>query len=144
MTQWLVLLVLWVGVPLLVVELVMIFFEPVLFNKTFYQYDPDMGFRVRPYTLGSNQFGFNDRDYSLEKDPSAFRMLFVGDSFSWAGGREGNYTALLENQFQNTPNLPPVEVINTGYPMTHTGEQLLIANLLYEYLLKTVDSLPPP
>ncbi|MDA0211321.1 MULTISPECIES: SGNH/GDSL hydrolase family protein [Desertifilum] len=126
MTQWLVLLVLWVGVPLLMVELVMIFFEPVLFNKTFYQYDPDMGFRVRPYTLGSNQFGFNDRDYSLEKDPSAFRMLFVGDSFSWAGGQEGNYTALLENQLQNTPNLPPVEVINTGYPMTHTGEQLIV------------------
>ncbi|MBD2314658.1 hypothetical protein H6G20_23600 [Desertifilum sp. FACHB-1129] len=126
LTQWLVLLVLWVGVPLLMVELVMIFFEPVLFNKTFYQYDPDMGFRVRPYTLGSNQFGFNDRDYSLEKDPSAFRMLFVGDSFSWAGGQEGNYTALLENQLQNTPNLPPVEVINTGYPMTHTGEQLIV------------------
>ncbi|NES96071.1 MAG: hypothetical protein F6K32_12715, partial [Desertifilum sp. SIO1I2] len=126
LTQWLVLLVLWVGVPFLAVELVMIFLEPVLFNKTFYQYDPDMGFRVRPYTLGSNQFGFNDRDYLLEKDPSSFRMLFVGDSFSWAGGRDGNYTALLENQFQNTPNLPPVEVINTGYPMTHTGEQLLM------------------
>ena len=53
-------------------------------------------------------------------------MVIVGDSFNWAGGLEGNYTTLLENQLAQTPGLPPVEVINAGYPMTHAGEQLIM------------------
>jgi len=119
------LLLCWIGIPWIIVEMAMILLDPVLF-KGFYQYDPDMGFRVRPNTLGSNRFGFNDQDYPLERIPGTARMVIVGDSFNWAGGLEGNYTALLENQFAQTPDLPPVEVINAGYPMTHAGEQLIM------------------
>ncbi|MDJ1178542.1 hypothetical protein PJF56_06680 [Roseofilum sp. BLCC_M91] len=115
----------WIGIPWITVEIAMILLDPLLF-KGFYQYDPDMGFRVRPNTLGSNRFGFNDRNYPLERIPGTLRMLIVGDSFNWAGGLEGNYTTLLENQFAQTPDLPPVEVINAGYPMTHAGEQLIM------------------
>jgi hypothetical protein len=113
----------WVVVPLATVELVMIFFEPVLF-RGFYQYDSDLGFRVRPGARGSNEFGFNDRDYPRVVEPGTFRVLVVGDSFAWAGGREGNYTALLEKRFEEHYGEHRVDVINAGYSMTHTGEQL--------------------
>ena len=125
LSQILLLAVCWIGIPWITVEIAMILLDPYLF-KGFYQYDPDMGFRVRPDTLGSNQFGFNDRDYPLERTPETVRMLIVGDSFNWAGGRDGNYTEILEAGFAQTPELPPVDVINAGYPMTHAGEQLIV------------------
>ncbi|NET43990.1 MAG: hypothetical protein F6K15_19810 [Okeania sp. SIO2B3] len=113
----------WIVIPLFLVEIVMIVLEPYLF-KGLYQYDSDLGFRVRPYINGNNQFGFNDRDYLLQKDQNKFRLLVVSDSFNWAGGKEGNYTALLEKKFENYYGQNQVDVINVGYPGTHTGEQL--------------------
>jgi len=122
----------------LFLEVLMIVLEPYLFTG-FYQYDPDLGFRVRPYTrqtsrfgLGrpyahrTNQFGFNDRDYPLEKDPNTFRILVISDSFNWAGGLEGNYTAKLEKKFEEYYGEHRVDVINAGYPGTHTGQQLAL------------------
>ncbi len=108
---------------LFLLEILMIILEPYVF-KGFYQYDRDLGFRVRPYANGSNRFGFNSRDYSLNKAHGVFRILVVGDSFNWAGGREGNYTALLEKKFEKYYGKHRIDIINAGYPMTHTGEQL--------------------
>ncbi len=113
----------WVIIPLFLVETLMIILEPYLF-RGMYQYDPDLGFRFRPYMYGNNQFGFNDRDYPLQKDQNKFRLLVVSDSFNWAGQKEGNYTALLEKKFDNYYGQHQVDVINAGYPGTHTGEQL--------------------
>jgi hypothetical protein len=113
-------------------EVLMIVSEPYLF-KGFYQYDQELGFKVRPYMNGTNQFGFNDRDYALSKPENIFRILIAGDSFSWAGGKEGNYTALLEKKFEEYYGVHHVDVINAGYPMTHTGEQLA---LLKKYALQ--------
>jgi hypothetical protein len=120
----------WIIAPLVTVELAMIILDPYV-SIGFYQYDPDMGFRVRSYVrqnalgeLETNRFGFNAREYPLEKTPGKFRTLIIGDSFNWSGGRDGNYTALLEKKFNSIPGRPEVEVINAGYPMTHTGEQL--------------------
>jgi hypothetical protein len=124
-TKALLLLFLWVVLPLATVEIAMIVLEPYLFTG-FFQYDPDIGFRVRPYAMGSNQFGFNDKDYPLQRPPGTFRILVVGDSFGWAGGKDGNYTALLEKQFSSGSDGDRIEVINASYPMTHAGEQLLI------------------
>ncbi len=109
-------------------EILLIVFDPYLF-KGFYEYDPDLGFRVRPYSPSfdgtlTNQFGFNSRDYPLQKTPGVFRILVIGDSFNWAGGREGNYTALLERRFEHRDGSHKIDVINAGYPMTHTGEEL--------------------
>src|SRR5262245_20269312 len=121
---------LWLILPLICVELLMIVLEPYLF-KGLYEYDPDLGFRVRAYypvdqgTI-TNKFGFNDRDYPLEKTPGVYRILFVGDSFGWAGGQEGNYTALLERQLDNHYGNHRIDIINAGYPMTHSAEQLVI------------------
>ena len=113
---------------LVLLECLMIVFDPYLF-KGFFEYDPDLGFRVRAHAPSfggslTNQFGFNDRDYPLQKTPGVFRILVVGDSFSWAGGPEGNYTAVLERMFEQRDGSHKTDVINAGYSGTHTGEQL--------------------
>ena len=90
----------------------------------FYEYDPDMGFRVRAHAHGANQFGFNDRDYPLQKSGGIYRILMINDSFGWEGGLNANYTALLENKLESHFGKHAIDVINSGYPMTHTGEQL--------------------
>jgi hypothetical protein len=121
---------LWLILPLICVELLMIVLEPYLF-KGLHEYDPDLGFRVRAYhpveqgTI-TNKFGFNAHDYPLQKAPGIYRILVVGDSFGWAGGREGNYTALLERQLDNHYGYHRIDIINAGYPMTHTAEQLVM------------------
>jgi hypothetical protein len=50
----------------------------------------------------------------------------VGDSFGWVGGREGNYTAVLERQLENHYGYHRIDIISAGYPMTHTAEQLVM------------------
>ncbi len=123
-------LFLWLILPLICVEILMIVLEPYLF-KGFYEYDPDLGFRVRAYypvdqgTI-TNKFGFNDDDYPLQKTSGIYRILVVGDSFGWAGGREGNYTAMLERQLDKHYGYHRIDIINAGYPMTHTAEQLVM------------------
>lgn len=107
----------------LLLEVSMIALEPYLF-KGFYQYDNELGFRVRPHANGTNRFGFNDREYPLQKDPGVYRILVVGDSFSWVGGKEENYAAKLERKFEAHYGRHKVDVINSGYSMTHTAEQL--------------------
>jgi lysophospholipase L1-like esterase len=118
----------WVVVPLVAVEVLMFALEPVL-SSGFYEYDPDMGYKVRGHVLHegerTNAFGFNDRDYPLERSGAALRILVLGDSFNWAGGRSGNYVALLEDAFEREHGEGAVEVINAGYPGTHTAEQLV-------------------
>jgi len=107
----------------LAIEVLMIVCEPWLF-RGFYQYDRELGFRIRPGVAGSNRFGFNDRDYPLERQPGIYRILFVGDSFSWKGLQEWNYTVVLEQMFEEHFGGHRVDVINAGYTMTATGEQL--------------------
>lgn len=112
-------------------ETAIVYFDPTI--KSFYEYDEDLGFRVRAYERNSNIFGFNDRDYTLQKDPADYRILVVGDSFGWAGGREGNYTTILEQRFERHYGDNRVEVINSGYPSTHTAEQL---DMLKKYAIQ--------
>lgn len=108
---------------LFVLEVLMILLDPIV-GVGFYQYDRDLGFRVRAHTHGTNRFGFNDRDYPLDKPEGTFRILVVNDSFGWAGGRDGNYTEVFERLLVKRYGEGRIEVINSGYPMTHTGEQL--------------------
>jgi lysophospholipase L1-like esterase len=117
-------------VTFLVLELLLLTFNDLVFRHTFYMYNPDLGFRVRPYAqwgaYQANEFGFNDHDYPHHKEPGAYRILILSDSFNWAGGPTGNYTALLEQKFATEFGPGRVEVINAGYSRTHTAEQLAI------------------
>lgn len=111
----------------LVLEVCMIVLEPLL-SRGMYQYHAELGFQVRPYAQNSNRFGFNDRDYALSKPPNAYRILVLGDSFNWAGGRQHNYVSLLRRHFSARYG-DQLQVINAGYPMTHTAEQLGVLRL---------------
>lgn len=111
-------------------EVVLLVFHEQFFGQSFYIFDPDLGFRVRPYaTYGNaqaNEFGFNDRDYPHQRQPDVYRILILSDSFNWMGGPEGNYTALLEGMFAAEFGPGRVEVIAAGYSQTHTAEQLAL------------------
>lgn len=111
----------------LVVEAALLVFDGLAFRNSLWVFDPEMGFRVRPGaphggSHRANSFGFNDDDYSLEEE-SSFRILIIGDSFNWIGGRDWNYVDLLEADLRQQFG-ESIEVINTGYPATHPEEQL--------------------
>ena len=112
-------------------ELSLLVFNDSIFSDFLYVYDRDLGFRVRSHGIwggvhSANRFGFNDRDYPLEREPATFRILILSDSFNWAGGLDANYTAILEERFEEESGDRRVEVINAGYSSTHTHEQLLL------------------
>lgn len=92
-------------------------------QNTYFEYEPDMGYRTIPYQHGSNHFGFNDKDYSFQKPAGVYRIVVLGDSFNWIGGRESNYVRFLQENFSKKMPNREIEVINAGYIGTHTGEQ---------------------
>ncbi len=114
----------------LALELLLLGFNDLIFQRALYMFDPDLGFKVRPYAVygneRANEFGFNERDYPHARRPETFRVLFLGDSFNWSGGQKGNYTALLERRFSEEFGEGRVEIICAGYPQTHTAEQLAL------------------
>jgi hypothetical protein len=111
------------GFGLLLIEAAMTVADPFI-SRGLYQYDRELGFRVRAHANGTNEFGFNASDFSHEKPVGVFRVLILSDSFNWAGGQEWNYTVLLQQRLDARYGRRRVEVINAGYPMTHTAEQL--------------------
>ncbi|MHB2017174.1 MAG: hypothetical protein ACYCW6_09540, partial [Candidatus Xenobia bacterium] len=105
----------------LIGEIVLTLADPWLFRDAAYQYDDsDFGYRVRPGALGSNQYGFNDSDHPLQKAPGTYRAMFLADSYNWAGGRTASYTADLQTTFNKDFGTGKIEVMNAGYPGTHT------------------------
>jgi lysophospholipase L1-like esterase len=110
----------------LLLEIALVFLDPYLF-KGFYEYDRELGFRVRSHTNGSNEFGFNDIDRPLAKPANTYRIIVLGDSFNWAGGGSCNYVRLLGNKLEReSVQGKNIEVINVGYPATRTYEQFLL------------------
>jgi len=100
------------GAGFLLAEAVLFFGEPYLpfFHHV---YDRELGFRVRPRPGAVNHLGFND-DEPRPKGPSAFRILCLGDSFNWMGGRTWNYTVRLRQKLADRYRF--TEVVNAGYP----------------------------
>ena len=100
--------------------------EPSWLKRGALEYDPDIGFRMRAHHLGTNRFGFNDRDYPLARALGSYRVLVVGDSFNWAGGPDGNYTALMERSLAERFPGRTVEVITAGYPGLDPRQELAV------------------
>jgi len=117
------------AVSWLAVECLLFVFNDRVFSRSPNIYDPDLGFKIRPgYAWNgvvSNAFGFNDRDYPLERRPGTYRVVILADSFNWAGGAD-NFTHVLERRLAARFGPGRVEVINAGYPGSHTGDQLAV------------------
>ena len=110
----------------LLLEIVLIFLDPYLF-KGFFEYDAELGFRVRAHTNGSNEFGFNDIDRPHAKPSNTYRIIVLGDSFNWAGGISCNYVGLLRTKLENEKiQGKKIEIINVGYPATNPYEEFLV------------------
>jgi len=104
--------------------------------ETRYDYfaaDPVLPFKPKPNTTlqgGSiggefsfehahNSLGLRDREHARPKPAGSFRILILGDSFTYGIGAavEDGYPARLERTLnQQTKGAPPVEVINAGIP----------------------------
>ena len=75
-------------------------------------------FRV---SVRTNEHGFRDRDYPVERVPGRQRMLFLGDSFGFGFGveRDEILTEIIEARH------PDWEIINTAVAGWGTDQQLL-------------------
>lgn len=99
----------------------------------FYHYDPILGWRNRPGAEGTfkipdsvtsvaiNSQGLRDREHRFEK-LGQFRLLALGDSFTWGFGVEQNerFTDKLQSLVGDH-----VEVINAGVTGWGTDQELL-------------------
>ncbi len=103
-------------------------------RNPFWQYDPELGWSHEPGATGVfardefshpvriNQAGWRDRERQVDKPAGTFRVVVLGDSFTWGHGvgDEEVYTRLLEGM------LPGTEFLNLGLSGSDTGQQLLI------------------
>lgn len=67
-------------------------------------------------TITSNNQGYRGKDFSIQKDSNEYRILVLGDSYTWGWGVEDNktYPFQLNNLLKNTYK-KSIEVINAGY-----------------------------
>jgi hypothetical protein len=105
-------------VMLLLMEILLRIFNPIIFSHSEFQRDSRLGVRAKPFfsfgEIKTNQLGYNDRDHSFANPDNSYRILVLGDSFSWAGLQK-NYILQLGRLLQDKyPDR--IEVINAGWP----------------------------
>ena len=100
-------------------EIALRFFNPLIFRHSEFIRDRELGVRAKPHfsfgTMRTNRLGYNDRDHEFEKPAGTFRIMMLGDSFSWSGG-EKNYVRRLEGLLEGQIQPGEIEVINAGWP----------------------------
>ncbi|MPR32526.1 alginate O-acetyltransferase AlgX-related protein [Salmonirosea aquatica] len=79
------------------------------------------------YGFKLNAHGFKDVEYNIAKTPGTYRIVGVGDSFTFGvAPYPYNYLTLLEDTLHNMSTLPPVEIINMGICSTAPPHYLSI------------------
>jgi len=76
-----------------------------------------------------NSFGFRDREHTLEKGENVFRILGLGDSFTYGigVGFEATYLYRLEAMLNTRPGEhPPIEIIKAGIPRYYPEPQRIL------------------
>ena len=75
------------------------------------------------YTWGhpieNNRYGFREREFASPKPPGAYRIMVLGDSFTWGAGLavDERYTSVAETLLNDSPTYPPprrFEILNFG------------------------------
>ncbi len=107
--------------------------------------DPLLPFKPKPLSVTSgrsfsdeydyfyrhNSFGFRDVEHAYAKDESVFRILGLGDSFTYGVGAdfEQTYLYLLEEMLnERAGKHPPVEIIKAGIPRYYSEPELILLN----------------
>ena len=105
----------------------------------FYLSDAELGQRLSPGYRGwfagvpvqINSLGFRDeRDYALEKSPTTFRILVIGDSVTFGHGTRSDttYPILLEQHLRQWKPEVDWQVWNLGVPGYATSQELAYLN----------------
>ena len=101
--------------------------------RIFWQYDPLLGWSLRPGARGTHHHqdfavqveissqGLRDRVYPEARVPGMRRMLLLGDSFTFGFGVEGD--EIWHERIE--ARRPDWEMINAGVPGYGTGQELL-------------------
>jgi lysophospholipase L1-like esterase len=74
-----------------------------------------------------NSRGIRDREYDLPKNPQTYRIVVLGDSYTFGDGipLEDTYAKQLERQLNSNPAIPrKIEVINFGVNGYNTVQEL--------------------
>jgi len=115
--------------------------------------DPYLPYRPAPFSVEHgltdgieheyrhNSFGLRDAEHSLEKGAGVFRILGIGDSFTYGAGAslEDTYLSRLESMLNGRPgDHPKVEIIKAGIPRSYPATQRLF---LEHYGLKYAPDL---
>ncbi len=101
-----------------------------------------------PYDLWHNSMGFYDSEHTIEKPTGVFRILGLGDSFTYGDGAtfEQTYLRRVENMLNDRPgDHPHVEIIKAGISKFFPeAEKLLLEHygLPYQPDLVLVGFLP--
>lgn len=96
---------------------------------------PDFGIMVKPGSphYRQNSLGFNDaKEFREQKDPGVFRIVALGDSFSWSSGGRNYWPAAEEILRKKFPG--KIEVYNQGIIATGPDGYLkLLKNFSLRY-----------
>lgn len=81
--------------------------------------------RVAKSTIQINSFGIRDKEYSLEKNSSTYRIFILGDSFTFGQGvnNEEAYPEVLEEKLNALYEGTQFEVFNLGVPGLSTDSE---------------------
>ncbi len=94
-----------------------------------FQFTPTKGYELAPGHGNVNSYGMRDREYPLAKRQDTFRILAIGDSFTYGSGvaKEETYAKRLEGALNKRLGHRGVhfEVLNAGVPGYNTLQQLI-------------------
>lgn len=90
--------------------------------------------RPKQFYLPANSPDGRNSNFSLAKPPGVFRIVVVGDSFTYGGESQydDNFARRLERMFATRTDLPRVEVINWGMPGYSTAQEIVLVNRAVE------------
>ena len=76
------------------------------------------------HPVTTNRFGFREREFKVPKPSGTYRVMVLGDSFTWGSGLslEERYTERIQRHLRQRFPERNIEVLNFGQPSTPTTE----------------------
>lgn len=86
---------------------------------------PEIVYELRAGYPDHNSSGYRDREYALEKKPGTFRVVGIGDSYTYGDGvaRDATFLKVAERLLAAELGEGRVEVLNFGLPGSNTAMQ---------------------
>jgi lysophospholipase L1-like esterase len=97
------------------------------------RFSPTKGYELIPGHGEINTYGLRDREFQLQKPPDTYRIVAIGDSFTYGDGvrKEDTWVKQLEsllNREAGGETLFRYEVLNAGVPGYNTEQEFIHFN----------------